>query len=99
MSFEAPLFSPELIPGRMLDALPEGLVFRPLQRADYEYGHLDVLRDLAHVGNITEEQWIERFEELSKCNGTYFIVVIVDQKRDPERAIIGTGTLVVERKL
>jgi hypothetical protein len=35
-----------------------------------------------------------------KCNGTYFILVIVDQKREHEKTqkrIIGEGTLIVKK--
>jgi GNAT superfamily N-acetyltransferase len=35
---------------------------------------------------------------MNNCKGTYYIVVIVDQKREGGK-IVGTGTLVVERKL
>jgi glucosamine-phosphate N-acetyltransferase len=99
MALEVPLFSPSLISSQVQDSLPAGLVLRPLQRSDFRHGHLDVLRDLAHVGHITEEEWVERFDDMSKCNGTYYIVVIVDQKREAGNSIIGSGTLLVEKKL
>ena len=99
MSSESPLFSPSLISPAIHASLPNGLVCRPLQRSDFKHGHLNVLRDLAHVGDITEEQWTERFDDMKKCNGTYFIVVIVDLSNAPDRIIIGSGTLVVEKKL
>jgi hypothetical protein len=35
---------------------------------------LDILRELTHIGDICEDQWIERFDEMKICNGTYFIV-------------------------
>ncbi len=80
-------------------AIPEGFACRPLQRSDFKHGHLEVLSDLAHVGAITEEQWTERFDDMRKSNGTYFIVVIVDERSVTEQKIIGTGTLVIEKKL
>jgi glucosamine-phosphate N-acetyltransferase len=99
MSSDCPLFSASLISPTINASLRKGLIFRPLQRSDFKYGHLDVLRELAHVGDITEEQWTERFDDMKKCNGSYFIVVIVDQNNEPAKTVIGTGTLIVEKKL
>ena len=98
MADQDPLFSPSLIPTSLL-SLPGGLVCRPLQRSDFKQGHLAVLRDLAHVGEITEEQWIERFDDMKQCNSTYFIVVFVHPGRAAERRIVASGTLMVEKKL
>lgn len=50
----SPLFSPELVSPEVLAALPEGYKCRPLQRADYHNGFLDVLRVLTTVGDVTE---------------------------------------------
>jgi len=90
------LFSSTLISTDVQSSLPEGYTFRPLQRSDFTLGHLDVLRDLAVVGEITEEQWTERYDWMKNCNGSYFVAVIVDEKA---KKIVGTGTLVVEKKL
>ncbi|OCL08352.1 acyl-CoA N-acyltransferase [Glonium stellatum] len=97
MALETPLFSATLISPEVQSILPKGYTCRPLQRSDFKHGHLDVLRDLAHVGDITEEQWTERYDWMSKCNGTYFVLVIVDKNREGGK-IVGTGTLVVEKK-
>ena len=98
MASETQLFSSELISPAVLAALPKGYTARPLQRTDFKEGHLDVIRDLAYVGDITEEQWVERFDLMHKCTGTYYILVIVDQNREGGK-IVGTGTLMVENKL
>jgi glucosamine-phosphate N-acetyltransferase len=99
MALETSLFSSTLISPTVQDALPQGIICRPLQRSDFKHGHLDVLRDLAHIGDVTEEQWTERFDDMSKCNGTYFIVVIVDQKNEAKKMVVGTGALIVVKKL
>ena len=99
MSSEIGLFSETLISPKAQEALPEGCFFRALQRSDFKRGHLDVLRGLAHVGEIEEEQWTERYDFMNKCNGTYFVVVIVDRNQPAEKMIIGTGTLIIEKKL
>jgi len=93
---ETSLFSEELIPQKTKEALPQGFVCRPLQRSDFRRGHLDVLTDLAPVGEITEDMWIGRFDWMKQCNGTYFVVVIADEKND---VIVWTGTLMMEGKL
>jgi len=71
---------------------------RPLKRSDFHRGHLDVLRGLTHVGEISEQAWTERFDCMKACNGTYFPVVIIDESREISKSIVGTGTLVVEKK-
>ncbi|KAF2665473.1 acyl-CoA N-acyltransferase [Microthyrium microscopicum] len=91
------LFSPNLVPAAVQESLPDGLIMRPLQRDDYKRGHLEVLKDLAHVGDITESEWIDRFDWMVNANGSYFILVIVDDSQERGR-IVGTGTLIVEKK-
>ena len=101
---DPPLFSPHLISPTVLSALPEGYTCRPLRRSDYHSGFLDVLRVLTTVGDISEEAWNERYEWMSKRNDEYFLLVIVDTARETKDrkgsgGIVGTGCLVVERKL
>ena len=55
-----------------------------------------MLSHLAPVGGVTEEMWVEQYDWMKQCNGTYFVVVIVDEERD---VIVGTGTLIMEKKL
>ncbi|KAH8764072.1 glucosamine 6-phosphate N-acetyltransferase [Hyaloscypha finlandica] len=97
MASEIQLFSADLISQKVLAALPKGYIARPLQRTDFNEGHLDVIRDLAYVGDITEDLWIERFDLMRNCKGTYYVVVIVDENRVGGK-IVGTGTLMVEKK-
>jgi len=91
------LFATSLISSKVQSTLPPGFTFRPLQRTDYTAGHLDVLGDLAWIGSITEEQWTAQFDLMSKCNGTYYVLVLVDGNGE-EAKIVGTGALIVERK-
>jgi glucosamine-phosphate N-acetyltransferase len=99
MAEEAPLFSPTLISPTVQEALPEGYKCRPLQRSDYKSGFLDVLRVLTTVGEISEEKWNERYEWMSQRGDQYFLLVILDESRPVESRIVGTGALIVERKL
>ena len=93
------LFSNDFISLKVLETLPEGYICRPLQRGDFKLGHLDVLRGLTHVGEITEAEWTDRFDALKASNGTYYVVVLVQKEGDVEKRVVGTGTLVVEKKL
>ncbi|KAF2116711.1 hypothetical protein BDV96DRAFT_598576 [Lophiotrema nucula] len=90
----APLFSPDLVSPEVAAQLPEGYQCRPLRRSDYHDGFLDVLRVLTTVGDVTEEQWDERYEWISHRNDEYFLLCITDSAS----RIVGTGALIVERK-
>jgi len=47
------------------------------------------------VGDITEQQWDERYEWMvTQGKGGYYLLVIDDGSR-----VVGTGALIVERKL
>jgi glucosamine-phosphate N-acetyltransferase len=93
-----PLFDASLIDPTFQKALPENITIRPLFRTDFKLGHLDVLRDLAVVGDIPEEQWVERFDWMKACSGAYYVCVFVEKSDKGER-IVATGTLIVEKKL
>lgn len=97
-SSTTPLFSPNLISPAVLSALPQGYTCRPIQRSDYHAGFLDVLRVLTTVGDIGEEAWNARYEWMAQRNDEYFLLVITDESREPERKVVGTGALIVERK-
>ncbi|KAL6711375.1 Glucosamine-phosphate N-acetyltransferase-like protein [Coniothyrium glycines] len=90
----SPLFSADLISPEVLKALPEGYSCRPLEKKDYHSGFLDVLRVLTTVGDITEEQWNNRYDWMAARNDEYYLLCITDSSN----AIVGTGALLVERK-
>ncbi|KAF4549983.1 Glucosamine 6-phosphate N-acetyltransferase-like protein [Elsinoe fawcettii] len=93
-----PLFDPSLISPQVSSALPKGYSIRPLQKSDYSTGFLDVLRVLTTVGEISEEAFGKRFDEMSVSHTGagvgYHVLVILDG----EGKCVGTGALVVERK-
>ncbi|EAL85793.1 hypothetical protein LV164_005274 [Aspergillus fumigatus] len=89
-----PLFSPSLISPDVLAVLPADYTIRPLCRSDYKRGYLDVLRVLTTVGDINEEQWNSRYEWIRARSDEYYLLVVCDG----EGRIVGTGSLVVERK-
>lgn len=99
-SSSEPLFSPTLISPEVAAALPEGYTVRPLQASDYHAGFLDVLRVLTTVGEVSEQEFASRFEEmkapggLGRGAGGYHVLVILDG----DKKIVGTGALIVEKK-
>ena len=95
MAVSNALFDPELISSEARAALPEEYFIRPLQRDDYGRGFFDCLSVLTYVGNVSEERFLERFDWMAtQGKGIHYFLVIEHKGR-----IVGTGTLVVERKL
>lgn len=93
----ASLWSSSLISPEVATSLPEGYKARPLERSDFSKGYLDCLRVLTHVEDLSEEQFYERYDEMSAINAvkpTYHLLVVEHQGK-----IVGTGSLIVERKL
>ena len=81
-------------------SLPEGYSIRPLAREDHASGVLEVLAVLTTVGDISAERWLERFDHMRRGFehggiGTYYVLVVCDA----EGKVVGTGSVVVERKL
>lgn len=91
---DGPLFPASLISPEVISALPPDYTIRPLRRSDYNRGYLDVLRVLTTVGEISEDQWNQRYEWIRARNDEYYMLVICD---GADR-VVGTGSLIVERK-
>lgn len=91
---EVGLFEDDLISPAVAAALPEGYKIRALRQSDYHAGFLDCLRVLTTVGEISEDQFAERFRWISKQDGSYYVLVIEDAGK-----VVGTGALIAERKL
>ncbi|KAI0130433.1 acetyltransferase [Xylariales sp. AK1849] len=93
---EQGLFSSDLISPPVASALPEGYIVRALRKSDYHAGFLDCLRVLTTVGDISEEQFGEQYEDMANRKD-YYILVIEDSSSG-NSVVVGTGALVVERK-
>lgn len=91
---DGPLFPSSLISPDVISVLPADYTIRPLRRSDYNRGYLDVLRVLTTVGDISEEQWNQRYDWIRSRNDEYYMLVICD---GADR-VVGTGSLIVERK-
>ena len=89
------LFKASLISSEIASTLPEKYTIRPLQRSDFDLGFLDVLRVLTTVGDVSKADYERRFDEMKASVGIYHILVILDG----EGKVVGTGALIVERKL
>ncbi|BFZ12275.1 hypothetical protein BsWGS_15314 [Bradybaena similaris] len=105
---DEPLFDPEVL--EQIDAsqfkakyksiskplTPEdNLRIRPLQLGDFDKGYLDLLQQLTTVGDVTRDQFVDRFQKMKACPDSYYVVVIEDSETGQ---IIGSATLVKEQK-
>ncbi|KAM4661871.1 glucosamine 6-phosphate N-acetyltransferase [Discoglossus pictus] len=72
----------------------EGLILRPLCIADLNRGFFKVLGQLTKVGEVTQEQFVKKFEHMKKT-GDYFVTVVEDVNLGQ---IVATATLIVEHK-
>ena len=62
--------------------LGDELFMRPMKRDDFKRNYLGLLSQLTKIGGTTQEQFEKRFDEMAKCQGTYFTFVIVDKRKD-----------------
>lgn len=105
---DMPLYSPSLLkdldlstssvtfnPALTMADPGEGLLVRPLNISDYDRGFLELLGQLTTVGEVTREEWEDRFLNMKKCPETYLVTVIEDTTTNK---VIGAATLVVEQK-
>lgn len=88
-------FPPDLIAPSVAAGFPAGYTVRPLARHDYTKGFLECLQVLSDTGPVTEAQFLERYDWIAQHGkGVHYHVVIEEHGR-----IVGTGALIVERKL
>ena len=79
--------------GNMYD---EKYLLRPLAISDYDHGYVELLRQLTECGTISSEAFQKRFHQMRECPNTYYVLVLEDTLVDKQ--IVGTATLVCERK-
>ncbi|XP_055354702.1 glucosamine 6-phosphate N-acetyltransferase-like [Paramacrobiotus metropolitanus] len=84
---------------RGMDLCPKtpgkGLRMRALRRGDFQRGYVGLLGQLAHVGEVTERMYKDRFDGMRNCPNTYYTIVLEDEVH---HKIVGAATLVVEQK-
>ncbi|XP_037576120.1 probable glucosamine 6-phosphate N-acetyltransferase isoform X2 [Dermacentor silvarum] len=97
------LFDPKLL--ESLDAV-EGisvelppteppLKVRPLSSGDYDRGFLDLLTQLTVGGDVSRQQFLDRFRAMKAAPDTYYVTVIEDTDRG---VVIASATLFAELK-
>lgn len=95
---ETGIFSADLLSPEVQAQLPEGYKFRALRRTDYDTGFLDCLRVLTTVGDVSEARFEAQYDTMSRPGSGYYILVVEDTNVSPPR-VVGTGAVIVERKL
>jgi glucosamine-phosphate N-acetyltransferase len=93
MSAPKGLFSPSVISPDVVSSLPAGYTIRPLEREDYHKGFFECIQVLTSTGDVSESRFLERYDYMKNLGVHYFLVI------EHEGKIVGTGTLMVERKL
>lgn len=93
---DAPLFDERLLDAAIVaEAAEQGLRIRPLRRSDFSRGHVDLLGQLTTTGEVTEQQYKERFDLMRSVPNTYYIVVIEDIA---SQQLVATGSVIIEFK-
>lgn len=87
------LFSSSLISEAVISSFPETYTIRPLERDDYHKGFFECIQVLTSTGDVSEERFLERYDYMKNLGVHYFLVI------EHAGKIVGTGTLMVERKL
>ncbi|CAI4226303.1 unnamed protein product [Auanema sp. JU1783] len=88
------LFSPALLK-EFKGQVPDGIRIRPLKTSDYHDGFLEVLAQLTSVGQISEDDFLSRFETMRTKPQSYYVVVLENLNTEK---VVGAATLVVEWK-
>ncbi|KAK2139481.1 hypothetical protein NP493_82g03035 [Ridgeia piscesae] len=73
----------------------DSLEMRPLRLSDYHRGFLQLLGQLTLVGEVSFDEFKERFSAMKQCRDTYYILVVEDTGT---KELIGCATLLVEQK-
>lgn len=95
MATSPPMFPASHISTEIAASLPDSFTIRPLQKTDFARGFLECLRDLTWMGDLTEQEFNERYDEMdTNGKGPYYYLVIEHEDR-----IVGTGAVVAEKKL
>lgn len=95
MALNKPLYPASYLSKEIVDAFPPGFTIRPFEKGDFHKGWLECLKDLTFMGNVTEAEFNERYDEIdTNGKGPYYYVVL-----EYEGRIVGNGIVVAERKL
>ncbi|VAI60184.1 unnamed protein product [Triticum turgidum subsp. durum] len=76
----------------------DSVKIRRLEIADRERGFLSLLSQLSSCPDLTESEFAACFADLAALGDDHVILVAEDPAAAPERRILSTGCLFVERK-
>uniref|UniRef100_A0A914RKT6 Uncharacterized protein n=1 Tax=Parascaris equorum TaxID=6256 RepID=A0A914RKT6_PAREQ len=71
-SLELPLSAPKI---------PDNVIVRPLRIDDYKRGYLQLLSQLTFVGDVSEEQFRERFLLMQGTRPKSYYIIVVEELR------------------
>ncbi|KAG9134628.1 hypothetical protein Leryth_000960 [Lithospermum erythrorhizon] len=73
----------------------ESYEVRKLHVSDKDKGFINLLEQLTLCGNVTNEDFIQRFEEISRFGDNHVVFVIEDIGKSK---IVATGSVIIESK-
>lgn len=91
---DPPMFDTSLIPTSVKESLPASYTIRPAHPSDYHRGFLTVLATLTSTPIIPFSDFSGEMAAMNACKDTYYVLVICDK----DGWVVGTGSLIVERK-
>lgn len=75
--------------------LGDNLVLRPLKRDDFKRNYIGLMSHLSEVGQVSQQDFEKRFDQMKQAVNTYFIFVVEDVQK---KVVIASLTLVYEQK-
>ncbi|CAF0879067.1 unnamed protein product [Brachionus calyciflorus] len=75
--------------------LGDDLVLRPLKRDDFGRSYMNLLSHLTEIGDVNQQDYEKRFDQMKQADNTYFICVVEDVKN---QKVVASLTLVYEQK-
>lgn len=72
------------------------LIFRFLQKDDFDKGYMPLLAQLTVIGTVTKEDFEKRYDEIFPGYANFHKIVVIEDKSTNK--VIGTGTIFMEKK-
>ncbi|EPZ35760.1 acyl-CoA N-acyltransferase [Rozella allomycis CSF55] len=75
--------------------LPPNYIIRPLRSNDFDKGFSQLLSQLTDIGDLSAQNFQDRFHEMLAMPGTYYIIVI---ENTTTQKLVASGSLILEKK-
>ncbi|RNA04994.1 glucosamine 6-phosphate N-acetyltransferase [Brachionus plicatilis] len=75
--------------------LGDNLVLRPLKRDDFKRNYIGLMSHLSEVGEVSQQDFEKRFDQMKQAANTYFVCVVEDVQN---QKVVASLTLVYEQK-